>query len=524
MTEAAFVEHTECSSCGSSDGNAVYDDGHTYCFVCETYTASGEEPKQAKGKRMSADLESPGEYIWLTKRSISEDVCRKFRYSVKEGMQIAPYYDNDGNLVAQKIRRKGKEFSVAGDMKQAQLFGQNLFRHGGKRLIITEGEIDAMSVYMMNGGWPVVSIQNGAQAAVKSVSRQIEFVESYDEVVICFDNDEPGREAAVKVAELLTPGKAKIATLPRKDANEMLNAGEAKAFMSAIFEARPHRPDGIINMADTWDLVSQDVAMGHPYPWKGLTEMTFGLREGEIVTLTAGSGVGKSAVSAEVAYGLLMDGKTVGYVALEEGVRRTGQRFMGLYLDVPIHLPGRDVDENLKRNAFNATLGTGRLFTYDHFGSLEGDNLLSRLRFLVKGCGCRWIVLDHLSIVVSGMEDNDERKAIDVLMTKLRSFVEETGCGMILVSHLKRPEGRGHEEGARVTLAQLRGSASIAQLSDMVIGVERDQQSEDEDERNTTTIRVLKNRYSGTTGVCAELTFSHETGRLTETSAADHGF
>tara|TARA_R100000808_G_C2109047_1_gene123735 strand:- start:535 stop:978 length:444 start_codon:yes stop_codon:yes gene_type:complete len=134
---------------------------------------------------------------------------------------------------------------------------------------------------------------------------------------------------------------------------------------------------------------------------------------------------------------------------------------------------------------------------------------------MVRGMGATHIVLDHLSIVVSGMDGGDERREIDKVMTQLRSMCEELNCSLFLVSHLRRPEGRGHEEGAVTSLAQLRGSHAIAQLSDIVLGLERNQQ-DDEGEANVTTVRVLKNRYTGETGRCVELRYSTETGRLSE--------
>jgi twinkle protein len=172
-----------------------------------------------------------------------------------------------------------------------------------------------------------------------------------------------------------------------------------------------------------------------------------------------------------------------------------------------------------KRKAFEATVGSGRLFLYDHFGSLEPENLLNRMRYMVTGCGCNYIFLDHLSIVVSGLESGDERRFIDNTMTQLRSLVEELNFCLILVSHLKRPDGRAHEEGACTSLAQLRGSAGIAQLSDLVIGLERNQQ--DEDRPDIMIVRVLKNRWSGETGVACSLSYCRETGRLSEISMED---
>jgi twinkle protein len=136
---------------------------------------------------------------------------------------------------------------------------------------------------------------------------------------------------------------------------------------------------------------------------------------------------------------------------------------------------------------------------------------------MAKSLDCKWIFLDHLSILVSGQDDGDERKSIDVLMTKLRSLVEETGVGLLLVSHLRRPSGDlGHENGKEVTLSHLRGSASIAHLSDSVIALERNQQSDDEVISCTTTIRILKNRYTGETGVCSYLHYDKKSGRMSQ--------
>jgi twinkle protein len=182
-------------------------------------------------------------------------------------------------------------------------------------------------------------------------------------------------------------------------------------------------------------------------------------------------------------------------------------------MSTPLHLR-KDVNEKELKEAFDSCLATGKFFTYDHFGSMDSNNLMNRIRYMAKGCGCGWIILDHLSIVVSGMGDGDERRLIDNTMTKLRSLVEELKVGMIIVSHLKRPEGRGHEEGATTSLSQLRGSAGIAQLSDMVLGLERNQQ--DDTTRNRTIVRILKNRFTGETGIASYLEYDAQRGRLTD--------
>jgi twinkle protein len=238
------------------------------------------------------------------------------------------------------------------------------------------------------------------------------------------------------------------------------------------------------------------------------------MRAGELVTVTAGSGIGKSAFVRECAHHLIKGGERVGYIALEESVKRSALGLIGIELNKLLHIDGSEVKEPELRRAFNGLFGDSRVYLYDSFGSIAVDNIINKIRYLAKGLECSWIVLDHISILLSGLDIVDERKAIDVCMTRLRTLVEETGIGMLLVSHLRRPEGnKGFEDGLRVSLNALRGSHSIGQLSDIVIGLERDQQGE---ERNLTTVRVVKNRFTGETGEACALRYNSETGRLQE--------
>lgn len=134
---------------------------------------------------------------------------------------------------------------------------------------------------------------------------------------------------------------------------------------------------------------------------------------------------------------------------------------------------------------------------------------------MCRALECRWIVLDHLSILISGQDEGDERRLIDNAMTALKSLAMELNIGLFLVSHLKRPPmGKGHEDGAQTHLGQLRGSHAIAQLSDIVIGLERNQQ--DQKLKHITTLRVLKNRWTGDTGVCGWLRYNTDTATLEE--------
>ena len=527
--ESNFQFKTNCPSCGSTDNLAVYDDGHTHCFgaSCDYHTPAtdGSAPATPSISKVPSDFVR-GTAQALGKRKITEDICRKYGYHVGylngQTVQIANYRYN-GEIVGQKIRTAGKDFSVRGSLKDAGFFGQHLFGQGGKMVTVVEGEIDALAAaqLMGQGRWPVVSLPQGCQSAAKVFAAQAEWLDKFDKVVIAFDMDSAGQEAAKAAAEVVSPGKAYIASLPAKDASDALMQGKGKELVDSIWQAQAYRPDGIISASDLWDQVSTvDIVESVDYPWPTMNKMTHGLRKGELVTFTSGSGMGKSSVIREIIYDLINKGRTVGALMLEESVKRSAQGIMSVHANKQFHLPDTQFELEELREAFDATCGTGRLFLYDHWGSSDIDALLAKIRFLALSCGCDYVILDHISIVVSSAESTgglDERRLIDSLMTKLRTLVENTGIGMIIISHLKRPEGTPHEEGGRVQLGHLRSSGGIAQLSDMVIALERNQQ--DEETRHLTTVRVLKNRFSGSVGVCSTLKFNPQTGRISQVTA-----
>lgn len=520
--ESTFLYHEPCPKCGSSDACGVFSDGHRYCYSCNTYFRPDGSVK-SEVVRVSKDCIPLGdlEEVSLTKRCISKDTCSKFKYfsTVYKGKpcQVACYYDDSGNLVGQKLRFPDKSFAVLGSISN-RLYGSQLWA-SGKKIVITEGEIDCLTVSQLQGNkWPVVSIPNGAQGAKKAIEANLEYLGNFEEVILMFDMDDPGRKASEECAKILPAGKAYIANLPCKDPNECLSEGKGSEVLQAVWNAKPYRPDGIVSGTDLYEKCVTDIddlKDSVEYPWVALQNKTKGARHGELYVFTSGSGMGKSTILRELEYYFgVVRGELCGIVALEESTKKTGLELMSIHLNKRILLDPDGVSEDQRKDSFRATIGNERFFLYDHFGSLDSDNLLSKIRYMIVSLGCKRIFLDHISIVVSGMdadEDGGERKAIDKLMTNLRSLVEETGATMFVVSHLKRPEKKGHEEGAQVSLSQLRGSGAIAQLSDMVIGLERNQQG---DNPNVLTLRVLKNRFCGDTGISGYLEYDPETGRL----------
>ncbi len=532
-TRSEFVKHASCPSCGSKDNLAVYSDGHGHCFGCghwmppddyDNYDNYKEEMQQTQS------IQTKGFVGALPERSISKNIATKYGVRISHGengkvnRHYYPYYDARTNdLIGYKERGvEDKSFVFNGTNKGAGLFGQNVFKSGGKYLTITEGELDALSIAeMFDGKWAVVSLKNGASGAARDIKDNLDFIESFDNVVLCFDQDEAGQEALKAVRDIISPNKLRICTLPMKDANDMLMNGRVKDFTSAWWEAKGYTPAGIIAGADTWEHLQKDENIQTVlYPWEALNDLTYGFRQKELVTITSGSGMGKSSVVKELEAHILNEtDDNLAIIHLEESIDRSVKGLMSIEANLPIHIPKYEelLSKDEKYELWKKAVGDKNVYFYDHFGSMSEDSLLSVIRTYAKSFDCKWIVLDHLSIVVSSQEGfDDERKQIDKIMTQLRKIVQETGVGLFLISHLKRPQGKAHEEGGQVSLSELRGSAAIAQLSDMVIGLERNQQAEEESDRNTTTLRIIKNRFCGLTGKAGQLLYDKETGRLKE--------
>lgn len=508
----------ECrSNGGDTDGDnlARYDDGGAYCFACGyNEPAEGKPRKKTSGKKGKAPLLQDLEYRPLLKRGIDRETCEHFGYAIGDykgkTVHVAPYM-RDGKVVAQKLRDSKKNFKITGDAKKIGLFGQHLWRDGGKQVCVTEGEIDAMSLsQLQNNKWPVVSVPNGAQGADKTIAQEIEWLEQFDKVIFMFDMDEPGQKAARECAAVLSPGKAFIARLPMKDANLCLMKGKGKELINSMWSAKAYRPDGVIDISEVVDKACQDIEVGLPWPWEPLTEKTYGRRRGELYGFGGGTGCGKSTIFKQIAKHIMeTENLPVGMLMLEEPVALTAKTIAGMMMGQRVHVPGVEYDRDQLRETLVSL--EGRVFLYDHFGSMDWKSIKKRIRYMVRGCGVKDIFLDHLTALAAAI-DEDERKAIDKIMAELSSLTQELECTIYYVSHLTTPDGTPHEEGGRVLEKQFRGSRSIAYWSHFLFGIERDKQSDD-----PTIFRVLKDRYTGdAAGLTFGLRYDTDTGLLSE--------
>jgi twinkle protein len=539
-----FQRHARCHECGSKDNVGVYDDGHGTCFSCGAYYhqyQEGEasqlptEPQPSEASRAfgskKANLSplTPLTTVFraIPRRGLTEESIKKYGIDINmdKSADVAhryPYFRN-GEHVANKVRKRSeKAFYWEGDSKDAGLFGQHLFPRGcADTITIVEGELDAPSGWQLFGGrYPVVAVPSVGHA-VAAIRANYEYLNSFKGIVICFDVDEgtrlpngtmfyPGQDTAKKVADLFAPNKCRILTLQHgKDLSEYLQKGiAAKTFVSEWWKAPHYSPAGLKIGADMWDeITNRPSSFAIPYPWEPLNKKTYGIRLSEAVLLMADTGVGKTSIFKEIEHAILTNeevieaGYGVGFLHLEEPNFDTALGIMSIESNRPYHLPDTPRDNEELRRAYDKTLNNNRAIFYDHFGSNNIDEILSKVRYMAV-MGCKYIFIDHLSIIVSD-QSGDERKQLDEISTKLKTLTMELNIAVFCVIHTNRD-------------GQARGSAGPEKVANIHLSLHRDKKDPDPWRRNVLKIEIEKNRFSGRTGPTLWLFYDEATGRLVE--------
>lgn len=507
-----FIKNIDCPSCGSYMRAAVYKDGGIFCHKCR-YTQKGDQMNEEMMDDVAEFAQTIGpQQPTLKTRKINSDTARF--YGVMEGTGGAVVFSYAGGK--SKCRSADKKFKVVGGRLEG-LFGQGLFAKGGKVVVVTEGEFDALAAYqMLSGSVPCVSVPNGASAALKDCQESFEYLDSFDNVVVCFDNDDPGKEATQQVAELFG-SKAKVVKFENgyKDANDYLMGNAAAKFVKSFWAAESFRPEGIISVDDVIDrLRNKKELPSIPWCFDSLTKFTHGRRPGEVYTLGAGVGCGKTDFfTQQMAFDISSLQMMAGVIYLEQPVEETAIRVAGKISRKVLHIPGQYAEDE-KWNALEAC--RGKLMMFEHFGSKEWATIEKKIRYMNKAFGITSIYFDHLTALVA--DAPDERRELDRVLARIASLGQELGLYFHQISHLNTPaDGKSHEEGARVRARDFAGSRAIARWSHYMFGMERNTQAEDPVERSTTTFRIVKDRYTGqATGKTFHLRYSPEDGTLYE--------
>lgn len=521
----------KCSKTGEGKSLGVWTDGK-YCNECG-YTSQDTEEVEKVVKKDFPKLLDPGTPRAIPDRGITEDTMRKYKATIAKykGMNVLcnNVYE-DGCIVAQKIKMpkkfleqnpKGPKCLWLGDSsKKPALWGMDLWEPNSKLSVtVCEGEPDMLCRSSLNGDkWPVVSLTDGAgPQAVKSIAKAKSYLLGFKHVNLMFDGDEAGRKTAQEAAALLGP-KARIVQMPDgMDVCDLFKAGRASEVSTLEIRSVGFRPKDIVTVSDYTDeeLYTKE-ARGVPLPFPELDRLIRGLKQPRLYMVCAGSGLGKSTIVKEIAYDLMFNqGIKVGCIFLEQGDTEAMRDYIAMdnYIEAEEFSENPDLVEADQRAKSKEVLADYAVF-YKHFGSLDSKTLVDKIEYMMDGCGCEYVILDHISMAISGNTSTEgERKDIDMLMTNLRTLVQRSGKSVIAVSHLKRlPDAKDYGQGAKVTLSCLRGSSAIEQISDYVIALERNQFNEQA--KDEVCLKVLKCRRGGKIGYADTLKYSHETGRL----------
>ena len=522
--------------CGSSDAMVQYEDGGRYCHKCLGYdntkkglseSPTGYAKTESEGfmdtsKTDFAFYHERAEFKAIPERRLDLDTCKKFGVKVNaKGHHLFPAYNMKGELVAVKIRLyPEKDFRCVGNLKAAVPFGADKFPKTGLNLTITEGEYDAMAAYRMTGSkYPHISMWNGAGGAVKEVKAYFDEIKEFKNVILNFDNDKEGKKAVEAIGPLFS-GRAKILELTEgKDANDYLIQNKGGKFVDEFHRAKKFTLGGIMNGADTWDKYKEkkDVkSIPFDPQYVELNQKTYGIRLGEIVLVTAGTGSGKTQVLREWKYNLLINTMyNIMDISLEEDVGDTIGGLMALHANKRIHLPDVHIDEAEERKLHTELYGTGKFTLLDHEGSVDDTSLLDKMEYAAVVDNCKIQFLDHITIAVSDCEVGTENVTMDKFMSRLLKMVKRLKICVIVVSHLrKQGQGKSFEEGRIPTEDDLKGSGSLKQIAMATIAIARNKYAGTEQERNTTSFHVLKCRFTGRTGPADYAHFDDDTGRM----------
>lgn len=576
LVEGVLVGHVACPKHGSSDSLALYKkevdgeeviDGHCWsecgfisteelkelevidedCNVLvELVTTSSSKPfvmtqevmkkvedvknLEIRGwKERRIPLVTSEFYEVRTKMDEDGNVTHRYYPSTDDGEIVGWHVRND--LVKQAKNRGEKPtkppFYPIGKVKSdCELFGQSKFNKGGKFLVLASGEEDAQAIFTaLNvekvGGksvlkkylTPVVSTTVG-EAALKQIKNNYEFITSFENVIIMYDNDKAGKEGAEKVAKILLAGQAKIASYRRKDACDHSSRGEFKEIVEAFWKAEQYSPVDVLHLNQMWDdFENEDSNVKIPFPdsWSTLNDMLGGgMERGEVTVIGALTSIGKSTMINNIAYHLIENTPfKVGAMYLETTKREVVRDMLSLDAGINLRKADRSsIDmSTLKRRFFDNLVKRDKFVYVDHQGSLSNEKIFDKLNYLAKAEGCDVIILDPIQACVNS---NDNGAIIEFMDTILK-FAKETDTCVILVSHMRKPSD---ENPHNVSEYNLLGSSSINQIAFNTILLSRDKMHDSNLVRNSTKIQLVKCRRVGSTGNAGWLRYDNETTHL----------
>lgn len=547
------IEKLPHEECGSTDALQVFESEGEYtgyCFSCETYVENpygkGSKPSSRKddarvSRERDDEVRNKIKEIQhysscaLPDRRLDSDSLDYFGIKVrastknpsKPEFHYYPYY-RDGKLVGYKARLvKNKQMWWIGDSKDVDLFGwQKALSSGGKRLFITEGELDAAALYQAlkaknrNTKWErldpaVVSLPGGASSAASTITRlQSKIRSNFEQVVLVFDEDEPGRKAAHDVLQVYPT--AKTVTLPDKDPNQCIMEGKSLALCNAVlFKSSTPKNTRLVNASALFDAAREPPKWGLAWPWEGLTALTRGIRYGETLYLGAGVKMGKSEVVNTLAAHFITEHNVPVFLAKpEEANKKTVKMVLGKIAGKIFHDPTIEFDEEAYNEAVNLCGNNlNMLSLYQHLGweTLRGDIMEA-----VEG-GCKAVFIDPITNLINGIDSASTNTVLQDIAQELAALAKDLDIAVFIFCHLKAPTaGPSHERGGKVYSSQFSGSRAMMRSCNLMLGLEG---NKDPDlpfqERNLRRLVILEDREFGSSGI-VNLYWDKDTGLFSE--------
>lgn len=507
--------HLPCpsSKCTSSDAFSVYEDGHGYCQSCGYYTATAFEEIGMEAPKEQKPIEIPkGDEVvdYISFRDIPEDVFKYYDVLIKtiggEPYEASFPYGEKATKYRNLLQKK---FHTKGSIQLHPLFGMERFDKNSRKFItITEGEFDAMAVRAMVGDRTAAVSVHSANQALKNCKDAWHYINSFDRIILAFDNDDPGKKAAKEVSKLFAFDKLYIVYLDKyKDPNEYLMNNAGADFLQAWTYAKHYTPEHIIHQFNEIELSlsSENSQMFCSYPHSGLQEKLFGIHGGELICFKGEEGIGKTEIFRWIEHHILKNDpeSKVALIHLEDD-NGDPARGIATYEDQFPHIhPENNSNVQAILDAYKRAVGgkDDRIYIYDKHDIDNDDDLLDTIRYLVAVCGVKYVFLDHITWLAIGSDQEDERKRLDRISRDLRYMCKDLGCAILMISHT-------NDDG------KTRGSRYITKASHTVIHMERNKISESENEKLRTKLIVEKARKGGQTGRTHPAVFNPESMTL----------
>lgn len=521
-----------CSKCGSSDAKQIFlkSNGETdaFCFSCETYFPRRRIQQEAvksflrrhKSKPMF-DINNVGSLPTREIRGVREEICKGFGVKVllseTDGQTITHHIFPDranGEVVGYEVKGIDKKITSIGDRKgNLELWGQHIaMKNGGKKLFITEGRLDAMSLYQSlfdhkprgySGKPSVVSVTKGATSAVKDLMNNRNFVDRYEEVILVLDSDDAGQKAVRDVLKVFP--RFKVARLPMKDANEMLQAGQSRELYENVMYKSEHVRQGeLVDIDD--DLIQRALVkpeMGIPFPWETVNRATFGIRPHTIHVCGAAPKIGKSHHEYQLIQHLIKLNHKVGVFDLENAPVKTAVRIASKEAKTDFSRPDKEFNPQLLHDTLLKLQGKVRF--YDRGASRDWSDIRICIEEMHLLDGINIFFIDPLTALISRYNSTDANDKLNEICTDMADLVNLYPITLFCYSHVnpKQKGSKPHEAGARVLSSEFTGSRAMEKWFHYGHGISRDRTEECPIERkNVSEFYMLFDREYGQTYKC----------------------